>query len=125
MITWENVFALAPALEDVSAAGQAEILAKVEREVRPGPWGAAVDDGRLALARHLGVLALQAQSSSTGGASTVGPVQSETVGPVSRSFAVLSGGSSGSSGTTFDATSWGQEYKRMLRLLPGRFGNVI
>ena len=126
MITWAMVCALAPALSTVTLEAQTEILADVEREVAPSKWAGAVDAGRLALARHKGVLALAAASSGTGGGTVIGPVSSETVGPVTRTFAVSSStGGSASSGGTLDATAWGQEYKRLRKMLPARFGNVI
>jgi hypothetical protein len=120
-ITWTDVEALAPALSTVSAEAQALILAQVARQVGPNKWGALVDDGQLYLAAHLGSAVLSAASSGDGG-SVVGPVVSESVGPVSRTFAVLAAASSSSSAF---ASTWGQEYVRLRKLLPTRFGLVI
>jgi hypothetical protein len=123
-VTWTDVVALAPSLVDVPVEAQTLILAQVARQVGPVKWGAWVDDGRLYLAAHLGAMYLSADEAGGGGGSVVGPVQSETVGPVSRTFAILSS-SAGSSSAAFDATAWGQEYKRLRSLLVSTVGLVI
>lgn len=109
-IDWTAVTALAPALSAVSTDGRTQILAQVALQVGPTQWGTLQDAGQLALARHLGTLALR------GGASS-GALLSETVGPLSRTFAapVLTAGTLGS-------TPWGAEYARLRALLPAVFG---
>lgn len=124
MITWSAVIVLAPALSAVTSEAQTEILADVEREVAPSKWGSAVDAGRLALARHKGVLALAAASSGDGSGAIVGPVASETVGPVSRTYATTAGSSTASASGTLDSSPWGLEYKRLRKMLGARFGLV-
>jgi hypothetical protein len=109
-ITWSDVTALAPSLIAVSVAGQAQILATVALQVDSSNWGDLTDAGQLALARHLGSLALRP-------ASGAGPVISETVGPVSRTFANLT-----AIGASLDSTPWGSEYARLRALLPCNFG---
>lgn len=109
-IVWTDVTAAAPALSAVSSTAQTQILAAVALQVGPNQWGALQTDGQLALARHLGAVALQPVSGA-------GPVISETVGPVSRSFANLAQTSAG-----LESTPWGREYARLRALLPTRFG---
>lgn len=113
---WDDVVALAPSLSAISAEAQALILAHVALQVGPVKWGALQDAGSIYLAAHLGTLALNAAGGST---QAVGPVVSQTVGPVSRAFAVLTTTAGGGS---FDSTSYGQEYARLRALLPTRFG---
>ena len=109
-IDWTAVVALAPALSAVSSTGQTEILATVALQVGPGQWGTLQTAGQLALARHLGAIALRPSSGA-------GPVTSETVGPVSRTFANLA-----SADVDLQSTPWGAEYARLRRLLACRFG---
>lgn len=109
-IDWDSVTALAPTLTAVSVAGQAQILAAVALEVDASNWGDLTDQGQLALARHLGAVALQP-------ASGAGPLTSEAVGPVSRSF-----GSVSTMGMELGSTPWGREYARLRALLPCNFG---
>lgn len=110
-VTWDDVVALAPALSDVSADGQTQILATVALQVGPNQWGTLQDAGQLALARHLGTLTLRGSGASSGA------LVSETVGPLSRTFAapVLTAGA-------FGSTPWGAEYARLRALLPALFG---
>lgn len=111
MITWDDVVAIAPSLSAVSAEGQAIILDFVELQVTEGQWG--VDRarlGRIFLAAHLGSLAITT-------ATAAGPIASETVGPLSRTY-MAAAASAGATG----ATSWGKQYQAMRMALPARFG---
>lgn len=109
-VTWADVTALAASLSTVPIAGQTQILATVALQVSASQWGALQDAGQLALARHLGAVSQRPTSGA-------GPVLSETVGPISRTFANLS-----SSDAELQSTPWGAEYARLRRLLPCRFG---
>ena len=118
-VSWDDVAALSPSLAAVSAEAQALIIAMVDRQVGEAQWGDLFPDGQILLAAHLGALTL---NTAGGSSQAVGPVVSQTVGPVSRSFAVLT--TSGAAGS-FDSTTWGQEYARLRRMLPVRVGTVL
>lgn len=115
MITWADVVEVVPGMITVPVGAQNLILSHVASVVTAGQWGSRATLGQTYLALHLGTIA----SPSGGAGQVVGPVVSETVGPVSRTFAVLAQASSdGNLGTT----SWGAEYKSLRALLPDRFG---
>lgn len=109
-IAWSDVEAIAPELSSVAAASQTAILAIVNRQISDTQWGALADDGRRFLAAHYGTLNL----SENGGSAMV---TSETLGPMSRTYAVSS--SSSTSGTS--TTGWGREYERLLKIAVPRF----
>lgn len=125
MISWDDVVQLAPALEDLEQATQDLLLDHVERLVPASKWGDVVDIGRMYLAAHLGTLVLRASSSGGSSSQAVGPVVSETVGQVSRTFAVLSSTSGGGFEGSLTSTTWGREYVELRRTLPARFGLVL
>jgi len=114
VITWSDVTAIAPELSDVSAQGQAAILAHVALQVGETEWGDYAAMGQAYLAAHLGALALS--SAGAGGA-----VQSESVGTVSVTYAV----NAAVLGAGLDSTTWGREYSRVRALLPCTFGLVV
>lgn len=106
-ITWADVEAVAPELATVALATQTAILAQVNSELSTSVWGTKIEIGRAWLAAHLGTLA----GIEEGG----GVVQSETVGAVSRTYAVSSG--------DYSSTAYGNEFQRLLMQLPAaRFG---
>jgi len=106
-ITWADVEAVAPELSAVALATQTAILAQVNSELSTSVWGTKIEIGRAWLAAHLGTLA----GIEEGG----GAVQSETVGAVSRTYAVSSG--------DYSSTAYGNEFQRLLMQLPAaRFG---
>lgn len=109
-ITWADVSTFAPEVASVPSARQTQILAMVDRQVNATAWGDAAVDGALHLAAHYGVMSLRGSSSAAG------PVVSESVGPVSRSFAAPS---SGGGGDGLEATSYGREYMRLSRTRAG------
>lgn len=110
MITWHNVVAIAPELAAADPAQQAQILATVEREVSDTLWGDRANDGRCYLAAHLATLA---RMKGTGVVTAAG------VGPLSRSYATPQGLTG-----SFGLTSYGAEFKRLIRLLPTTLGIV-
>jgi hypothetical protein len=85
MISWADVQVIAPELTDtaVPTGTQAVLLAMVERQIDDVAWDELADDGRKYLAAHLGTVYV---TTSGGGAASVGPVTSESVGPMSRSY---------------------------------------
>lgn len=108
-ITWADVEALAPELSTVPQARQDFILARVNGELSTAVWGSRINIGRTYLAAHL------ATRSASGGTPTAGPVTSESVGSVSRSY----GSPAGTTAGGFESTAYGEEYARMISQLPG------
>lgn len=117
MITWENVVTIAPELAVVPSATQAMILSHVALQLAPRAWGDRFDMGSTYLAAHLGALW---KRSSEGG--IAGPVSSESVGDVSRAYAIFS---PTGSDALLDVTPYGKEYRRMQMQLPARLGIVL
>jgi len=113
-VTWADVQAIAPELTDtaVPTGTQAVLLAMVDRQIDDEMWLDLADDGRRYLAAHMG--SLYANGGAAGTA-----VVSESVGPMSRSYAQPST-SSGSLATT----KYGMWYLHMIRLLPSSMGLV-
>jgi hypothetical protein len=108
-ITWADVVAYpAPELSTLATASQTAILAIVDRQIDVDAWGEFADDGRRLLAAHLGTLT----RSGAGGAA--GPVTSETLGAMSRSYASMTT-DAGLLGTT----KYGAEYLRLMRIAVG------
>lgn len=103
-ITWAQVVLIAPELSTVATATQNLLLVIVDRQIDGEVWGSYADDGALYLAAHLGTLA-------NGGAAGAGPVTSETLGPMSRSYGMPSGVSG-----TFGTTRYGVMFEQ-LRLI--------
>lgn len=116
-ITWADVLAIAPDLSGVGATTQVAIVTDVNAQVVEGqfPSVAAADRARKYLAAHLATV------SKDGGRGAGGPVQSESMGGVSRSYAVFSPAGADPS---LDATAYGKEYRRLLRQLVTRVGVV-
>ena len=113
MITWSNVVAIAPELASVPLATQTAILSAVEAQLAPSQWGARYDLACTYLAAHLG------SASIAGGQGAAGPVTSETVGSVSRSYAAPAATTANTG-----STSYGREYERLKKQLVGRIGLV-
>jgi len=95
-------------------------------QVNPAIWGAGTDNGIRYLTMHL--IALEAMSASLGGGGggsssvvTAGPVTSEKVGDVARSYGGGTTSTSSSSGapggSVTPTTSYGEEYFRLRGLL--------
>jgi Protein of unknown function (DUF4054) len=103
-ITWADVTVIAPALSSASAQLQTKILAIVGRQVDVDVWGEFSDDGQLYLAAHLGTI------TSSGGVQAEW-LTSESVGPLSRSYAMPPGIMGKLSTTRF-----GVEYERLLKI---------
>jgi hypothetical protein len=109
-ITWRDVVLIAPELSAVGVATQDAILADVALQLSAERWGNRLDIASKYLAAHLATV--------TQRSGVAGPVTSESVGSVSRSYSVAA-----QSGA-FDATAYGREYKRLQRSLVDRIGVV-
>lgn len=113
-ISWTDVTNIAPELATVLTSIQNDILADVDNEVDDGAWGIFADKGKKYLAAHLGTL------TRPGTVGVSGPVASESLGPMARSYAtsgVLSAGA-------LSSTRYGAEYDRIRRIAIGFVGMV-
>src|SRR6187551_3502350 len=123
-VTWAQVQEIAPELTTtlVPVATQTVLLAMVDRQIDDEAWLDLADDGRLYLAAHLGTVYV---TTSGGGAASVGSVQSETVGPMSRTYVSSTTSSTTSSvDSLLGTTRYGLWYLHMIRLLPCSMGFV-
>lgn len=93
-VIWANVVDIAPELSTVAAGSQTAYLAIAGRAVDPEVWGESTDDGVRYMAAHLATLG---NGSGAGGA---GAVTSETLGPMSRTYASTVAGVEGALATT-------------------------
>lgn len=91
-------------------------LDEARLQVKESVWGDRWDLGVSYLAAHLILLQKSAQGSSISGSRTVvsGPVTSERVGDLSRSYGTGGSSSSTSASQSYDSTSYGREFKRLL-----------
>lgn len=109
MITWAaDVVPIASALASTSVATQNLVLAIVNREIDDTAWGDLADDGRRYLAAHFGTI-----FSGAGGGAIAGPVTSETLGQMARSYGTISGMGIP---PALAKTWYGVEYYRLLRI---------
>lgn len=106
---WDDVLAVAPELSVTAAATQTVVLAQVEIEIDAEVWGDYADMGRRLLAAHYGTIFTPGLS---GGGATAGPVTSETLGPMSRSYATAT---SSNVPAELGRTKYGIEYYRLMR----------
>lgn len=91
-----------------------------ERRTNRPAWGVKADDGITFLTLHWLSIRAQAESAGSGGGGAgmiQGPITSETVGPLSRSYAVVSAASSGAPYTEgwYTLSSWGLAYAELRR----------
>jgi hypothetical protein len=110
-ITWADVEDLAPALSAVGADSQTAILAIVAVRVVASRWGANYTEAASYLAAHIGTLTLRAATAAGTGS---GPITSETVGPISRSYAAPT--SAMASDSSLHLTPWGLAYREACRM---------
>lgn len=115
MITWADVVAIAPELASVGVTSQNAILADVALRLNAARWGTRYDMASKYMAAHLGTLTLR------GGNGPSGNVVGESVGSVSRQYE-----SSSPMGTDplWDKTTYGRQYRQLLRELVDRIGLV-
>ncbi len=121
-VTWADVQAIAPELTDtaVPTGTQAVLLSMVDRQIDDDAWDDLADDGRRYLAAHMGTVYV---TTAGGSAASVGAVISESVGPMSRSYASART-SAGSLDPLLGTTRYGIWYLHMIRLLPCSLGFV-
>lgn len=105
-ITWTDVVNIAPELSTVATDTQTAILADVALQMPAEVWGTMLDTGSKYLAAHLATV------TSRRGGGGAGPLTSETVGQVSRSYAAPL------KATSIMSTPYGVEYDRLLMNLP-------
>jgi len=109
IVSWSEVVAVGAQLAAVDPLLQNAILLYVNNDFNVEVWGGEDSEtlylGRLFLAAHLGSVP------RSGISGTTGAVTSETIGPISRSFAMSS--SSGQLSTT----PYGAEYQALLDTL--------
>ena len=111
MITWNDVLSVASGLDSLSSRAQETILDIVSRQVNATAWGDRANDGMIMLAAHLGTVA---KRQGVGG-----PVTSEKLGEMARSYGFMGGRSA------LSTTAYGMEFERMVRLLPRAVGIAI
>lgn len=119
-IVWSDVVGIAPELSSVPPLAQAEILGVVNGTLNAAAFGGesarSYRLARIFLAAHYGSVV------SAGGSGPGGPVSSESVGGVSRSYAVFS---PMGSDPTLDKTPYGQQYRSLVRASPARAWVVL
>jgi hypothetical protein len=100
-----------PEFSAISDARVELFLDDAALQINIGAWGLKADLGIYWLTAHM--LALDTAAGTTGG--TYGPVTSESVGQVSRSYA--SGGSYSGTSSEYGATKYGVNYYRLWRTI--------
>lgn len=122
-IVWADVVLIAPALSAVADGAHFPILAFVNTAFDPKVFGGEESPrlrlARMYLAAHYGTIT---NATGQGGGNTAGPIISETVGGVSRSYANLVGGSGSE---TFISTIYGRELLALLAGTSSRPGTVL
>lgn len=93
---------IAPSLSTVSTDAQTFYLTESLRQIDSDVWGEYATVGQIYLAAHMATL---------GSGSGSGPVTSETLGQMSRSYAVPMW-----LNTSLALTRFGAEYKRLLKI---------
>lgn len=110
-IAWSDVVAFAAKLSTTPEQQQIDILEFVNGSIVPASFGGenshTLRMARIYLASHLA-------TSTNGNSGVTGPVTSESIEGMSRSYAVLS------SDSELGKTSYGGMYKSLLRNGPGR-----
>ncbi len=101
-IDWDDVALLAPELASLDEDAQDLILGMVDAQLSED-WEDLRDTAALYLAAHLGALTKRGGSA--------GAVQSESVGQVSRTYAVSMAAGAG----LYGSTVYGQEYERLAK----------
>ena len=120
-ITWADVVLLDASFADVPAPNQADILATVDLLVAEGLWGDRWPLAQRYAAAHLarGLLDDLAAAAEPG-SGHVGPVTSESVGPISVTYADYGATVPGTS-SWFDiwkTTRWGRMYLGLVAVNP-------
>ncbi len=113
-IAWADVIAVVPSLSTVPAGLQGLALRFVDAQIDDDAWGDAntANDARIALAAHFAAVFSQPGVSP-------GMLASESLGPMSRSYATTM-----MSKSLLGTTKYGLMYLQMLELTPGALGFV-
>lgn len=118
-ITWDQVEALDSNLSGVSVEAQDSILAYVNSildvDVFDGASGPMTTLAEIYLAAHHGTIVVR-------GDERAGPVVSESVGGLSRTYAVFS---PAGSDPLLDTTPWGKAFRALVRQSAARGGMVL
>lgn len=101
-VTWADVVIVAPALSTLDVPSQNFFLTESLRQIDSDVWGEYATVGQIYLAAHMATLTLGAGS---------GPITSETLGQMSRSYAVPLWLKS-----SLALTRFGAEYDRLLNI---------
>jgi hypothetical protein len=109
-LTWDDVVAVAPELSATPEESQTALLGYATAQVEPTVWGDLTNNGIVYLAAHLATLARL-----RGG----GMVTSERVGALARTYQTSKAGDG-----ALELTSYGAEYRRLLKLLAVAVGAV-
>jgi hypothetical protein len=108
-VTAANVTARAKEFASLTADEINLAIDDAELQINRTVWGDKADLATIYLAAH--ILSIQNPSLVT----AVGPIQSEKVGQVSRTYAVSV---STNQGTQYGSSRWGREYLRLRAQLP-------
>lgn len=104
-LAWSRVVNIAPELATVSGGSQTEFIADVQLQMNPCVWGSKLNLGAAYLAAHLATVSRRK--------GIAGALTEEHAGAVGHGFSALKGLS------PLETTSYGLEYLRLLRGLPG------
>ncbi len=111
-IAASDVKTFAPEFDALDDADIDLVIARVERRTNREAWGVKADDGVLFLVCHY--LTIAARIAATG-AQARGPLTSETVGPLSRTFA--SPGALSLTNAFLASSTYGQAYTELRGLV--------
>lgn len=126
-ITWQDVTALASELGEVPTAARTAILAHVNAAFNPRIFKPnTLRLIRINLAAHLATLVAPASAGDVGGGAVAGPITSEEVGGIKRTYADTSSAIAASStGTDYDLTEYGSVVAMLVRTSSARMPFVI
>lgn len=116
-VTAAQVKAVATELTAILDATIDGFIAMAERRTNRTNWGAKADDGVIFLAAHLTTMQAKAASAGVNGNAVKGPLTSETVGPLSRSFDAGGSGSAPWSDAWLSGSPWGIAYVELRALV--------
>lgn len=113
MITWADVVEMDATLSVVSVGRQESILEEVLLYADADQLGERFDLACKYLAAHAGTLD---KIAAAGGGGTSGPLASETVGPITRSYGAVTY----LTGANVDlgSTVWGRRFLALIRIVP-------
>ena len=114
-ITSADVIALAPELAATDSGRMAWAVAEANTRLTASFW----TSGEMGPSRQTMGRALYAAHILS--AKLTGPVSSETVGPLSRTYAIKA---PSEDLDELDSTMYGRRYRRLIRFHPGRIGQV-